>query len=100
MLVPSSLLPTVDTAQTKSLSFEGESVTVNSGIFYVDPSVWKGRVSGGLNYSVSDQAAYEQSGTVKSAFQRDQVLFRGYGYRASAILDRSQVSAIGAPGVS
>ena len=100
VLVPSSLLPTVDTAQTKSLSFEGESVTVNSGIFYVDPSVWKGRVSGGLNYSVSDQAAYEQSGTVKSAFQRDQVLFRGYGYRASAILDRSQVSAIGAPGVS
>ena len=57
-------------------------------------------MSGGLNYSVSDQAAYEQSGTVKSAFQRDQVLFRGYGYRASAILDRSQVSAIGAPGVS
>jgi hypothetical protein len=100
ILVPSSLLPTVDTAQTKSLSFEGESVTVNSGIFYTDPTVWKGRVSGGLNYNVSDQAAYEQGGTVKSAYQRDQVLFRGYAYRASAILDRSQVSAIGAPGVS
>ena len=100
ILVPSSLLPTVDTNQTKTLSFEGNTVTVNNGIFYVDPTVWKGRVSGGLNYSVSDQAAYEQSGTVKSAFQRDQVLFRGYGYRASAILDRSQVSAIGALGVS
>jgi ribosomal 30S subunit maturation factor RimM len=100
ILVPSSLLPTIDTTQTKSLSFEGDSVTVNSGIFYVNPSVWKGRVSGGLSYSVSDQAAYEQGSTVKSAFQRDQVLFRGYGYRASAILDRSQVSAIGALGVS
>jgi ribosomal 30S subunit maturation factor RimM len=100
ILVPSSLLPTIDTTQTKSLSFEGDSVTVNSGIFYVNPTVWKGRVSGGLNYSVSDQAAYEQGSTVKSAFQRDQVLFRGYGYRASAILDRSQVSAIGALGVS
>jgi hypothetical protein len=100
VLVPSSLLPTVDTAQTKTLSFEGESVTVNSGIFYVDPTVWKGRVSGGLNYTASDVASYEENGTVKSAYQRDQVVFRGYGYRASAILDRSQVAAIGALGVS
>jgi hypothetical protein len=100
ILVPGSLLPTVDTAQTKSLSFEGETATVNSAVFYVDPSVFKGRVSGGLNYSVSDVAAYESGGTVKSAYQRDQVVFRGYGYRASAVLDRSQVAAIGALGVS
>jgi hypothetical protein len=100
VLVPPSLLPTIDTNQTKTLSFEGQTVTVNSGVFYADRDVWKGRVSGGLNYSVSDQAAYEQGGVVKSAYQRDQVLFRGYGYRASAILDRSQVAAIGAQGVS
>jgi hypothetical protein len=100
ILVPSTLLPSLDTAQTKSWSFEGDSVTVSAGVLYADPSVFKGRVSGGLNFSMSDQAAYEQSGTVKSAFQRDKVLFRGYGYRASAVTDPSQVSAIGAVGVS
>jgi HK97 family phage major capsid protein len=100
ILTPSTLLPTLDTTQTKSWSFEGDSVTVSAGVLYADPSVFKGRVSGGLNFSMSDQAAYEQSGTVKSAFQRDKVLFRGYGYRASAVTDPSQVSAIGAVGVS
>jgi hypothetical protein len=100
ILVPSSLLPTLDTAQTKAFSFEGDSVTVSAGVLYADPSVFKGRVSGGLNFSMSDQAAYEQSGTVKSAYQRDKVLFRGYAYRASAVTDPSQVSAIGAVGVS
>jgi hypothetical protein len=53
-----------------------------------------------LNFTLSTEAAYEEGGTVKSAFQRDKVLFRGYGYRKSAMTDSTQVAGILAPGVS
>jgi hypothetical protein len=93
-------MPTLDTTQTKTWSFEGDTVTVNNALYYTDPAVFKGRVSGGLNWSMSDVAAYEEGGVTKSSYQRDQVVFRGYGYRASAITDRSQVVGLSDVGVS
>jgi hypothetical protein len=100
VVVPNNLLPSLNTAQTKSWTFEGQAVTVRSALIYTDPSNFKGRVSGGLNFTVSTEAAYEESGTVKSAFQRDKMLFRGYGYRKSAITDTTQVAGLVAAGIS
>lgn len=100
VVAPSDLMPNLNTAGTKSWTFEGTSVTVNHGVLFADPSNFTGRVSGGLNFQVSTEAAYEQNGSVKSAFQRDKVVFRGYGYRKSAITLASQVSGILSPGIS
>lgn len=100
LVVPGDLLPTVNTAGTKSWTFEEVSVTVNHAIILADPANFKGRVSGGLNFQVSTEAAYEENSTVKSAFQRDKLLFRGYGYRASAVTQTDDVAGVLAPGVS
>lgn len=100
VIVPGDLLPNINTAGTKTWTFEDTSVTVNHAIMFADPSNFMGRVSGGLNFQVSTEAAYEQSGTVRSAFQRDKVLFRGYGYRKSALTLDDDVSGVLAPGVS
>jgi hypothetical protein len=100
IIVPSDLLPSLGSAATKSWTFEGVSVTVNHGVIYTDPSNFKGRVSGGLNFSLSTEAAYEESGTVKAAYQRDKVVFRGYGYRKSAVTNTEDVAGILSPGIS
>jgi hypothetical protein len=100
LVVPGDLLPNINTAGTKTWTFEGTSVTVNHAIIFADPANFMGRVSGGLNFQVSTEAAYEQSGTVRSAFQRDKVLFRGYGYRKSALTLTSDVAGVLAPGIS
>lgn len=99
-VAPSELMPTLNSAETKSWSFEGVSVTNNFGLLMVDPTAFFGRVSGGLSYDVSKDASYEQNGTVKSAFQRDKLVFRGYGYRKSALTQTNAVSGITAPGIS
>lgn len=99
-IVPSDLMPSLNTANTKSWNFEGTSVTVNSGVFYADPADFVGKVSGGLNFQVSDVASYEENSSVKSAFQRDELVFRGYGYRASGLYFPQNVSAVTAPGIS
>jgi hypothetical protein len=99
-VVPSEFMPKLNTGGTKSWSFEGTSVTNNFGLLNADPTAFFGRVSGGLSYDVSKDASYEQNGTVKSAFQRDKLLFRGYGYRKSAVTKTNAVSGILAPGIS
>jgi hypothetical protein len=100
IIVPSDLMPNLNTAGSKTLAFEGVSVNHNFGVLYGDPDSFMGRVSGGLNFDMSEEAAYEASGTVKSAYQRDEVVFRGYGFRKSAITLATNVAAIAAPGIS
>lgn len=100
VISPPDLLPTLNTANTKTLVFEGNTATVNHGVFLADPANFKGRVSGGLSFQVSSEASYEEGGTVKSAFQRDKLVFRGYGYRKSAITNTANVAGIAAPGIS
>lgn len=100
LVVPGDLLPSLNTASTKSWTFEGTSVTVNHGVIYASPTNFKGRVSGGLNFQVSTEAAYEQGGVVKSGYQRDKLVFRGYGFRSSAVTNTSDVAGILSPGVS
>lgn len=100
IIVPNELMPTLNTAGTKSFTVEGATVTITAAVFYADPRTWSGRTSGGLNYDVSVDAAYEQGGVVKSAWQRNEVVLRGSFFRGGVIRDTARVVAISAPGVS
>lgn len=100
IVVPDDLLPTLNTAQTKSFAVDGSTVTVNHAVFYANLANFTGRTSGGLQYDLSTEAAYEDSGTVKSAYQRNELVLRGSFFRGGAIKDTDQVSALLAPGVS
>lgn len=100
IVVPNELMPTLNTAETKSFTVEGSAVTINQAIFYADPSTWSGRTSGGLNYDLSTEAAYEDGDTVKSAFQRNELVLRGSFFRGGAIRDVNKVVGLGSRGVS
>lgn len=96
VVVPTAVMPSLNTAtgNQPTFTFEGQTVTVHSSILLANPDNFMGRVSGGLQFQVSTEAAYEESGTVKSAFQRDKLVFRGYGYRKSAVTLPSDVAAV------
>lgn len=100
VVVPDDILPPINSTTTLSFTVEGVSVTIDQAIFYADLSTISGRVSGGLNYSLSTEAAYEDSGVVKSAFQRDELLLRGYFYRNAAVRNNAKVGSVYAAGIS
>lgn len=100
VIVPNELMPTLNSAETRSFTVEGVTVTINQGVFYVDPSTFSGRTSGGLMYDLSTEAAYEESGTVKSAFQRNELVLRGSFFRGGAIRNVDKVVGLGSPGFS
>lgn len=94
IVVPSDLLPTLGTNETKTFGIDGGTVTVDKPVFYLDLSNFTGRTSGGLQYDLATQAAYEDGGRVKSAFQRNEIVLRGSFFRGGAIKDLNQVAAI------
>lgn len=100
IVVPSDLLPTLGTNETKTFNVDGSAVTINHAVFYLDRSNFTGRISGGLQYDLATQASYEDNGTVKSAFQRNEIVLRGSFFRGGAIKDRAQVSGMLAPATS
>lgn len=100
IVVPNDLLPDIDSAATVTHAVGGSNVTINHGVFYVDPQNWVGRTSGGLQYDLSTDAAYEVSGTVYSAFQRNQIVLRGAFFRGGEVSDDTMVAGLLAPGVS
>lgn len=100
IIVSDDLMPSLDSASTVTISVEGQNVTVNHAVFYANLSNFTGRTSGGLQYDLSTEAAYEDNGQVKSAFQRNELVLRGSFFRGGAIKDTDQVAGILAPGVS
>jgi hypothetical protein len=100
IVVPNDLLPELNTATTRTFSVNQVDVTINRAVFYADLTKFKGRTSGGLKYDLSTEAAYEESGTVKSAFQRNELVLRGSFFRGGAFTDPDMAVAMGAPGVS
>lgn len=100
IVVPDDLMPTINSANTKSIVVNGVTVTVNSAIFYADLSTFTGRTSGGLMYDLSTEAAYEVGGEVKSAYQRNELVLRGSFFRGGAVKDVEKVAAIAAVAVS
>ena len=100
IIVPNDLLPTLNTAETKTFTVDKTAVSITHGIFYTELSTFTGRTSGGLTYDLSTDAAYEENATVKSAFQRNELVLRGSFFRGGAIKDEDKVAALGAPGLS
>lgn len=100
VVVPNDLMPSLNSAGTKSFTVEGQNVTITNGLFYADPSTWSGRTSGGLQYDLSTEAAYEVSSTVKSAFQRNELVLRGSFFRGGAIRDVDKVAGLVAAAIS
>lgn len=100
IVVPDDMMPSLNTAQTKVFVVDGANVTINHAVFYGNLSNFTGRTSGGLQYDLSTEAAYEDNGTVKSAYQRNELVLRGSFFRGGAIKDEDQVAGLLSPGVS
>lgn len=100
IVVPNELMPSLNTNQTKSFTVDGSAVTIREAVFYADLSKFKGRTSGGLKYDLSTEAAYEENSTVKSAFQRNELVLRGSFFRGGAFTDNDMVVGLVAAGIS
>jgi HK97 family phage major capsid protein len=98
IVVPDELMPSLGLNDTKTFTVEGVSVTINQGMFYVDLNTFTGRTSGGLKFDLSTEAAYEetsgQTTTVKSAFQRNELVLRGSFFRGGAVKDENKVAGL------
>lgn len=94
IVVPDELMPTLGLADTKVFTIGGVAVTINQGLFYADLSTFAGRTSGGLNFDLSTEAAYEIDGSVRSAFQRNELVLRGSFFRGGAIRDEDKVAGL------
>lgn len=100
VVVPNDLLPTLGTNETRQFKAMNnqtgvvETVDITSPVFYGDFNEYRGKVNGGLNYTISTDASYEINGTVYSAFQRDELVIRGYFYRGGYIADPSVIAGL------
>lgn len=100
IVVPNELLPKLGSNQTRQFVVGGVTVTITMAVFYVDLSTFTGRTSGGLQYDLSTEAAYEENGTVKSAYQRNELVLRGSFFRGGAVRDPEKVVGLEAVNLS
>lgn len=98
IVLPNDLLPTIEGGEKVSFKVEGKDVEIKHAVFYADLGQFTGRTSGGLQYDISADASYEVSGTVRSAYQRNELVLRGSFFRGGAIKDTSRVAGILAQG--
>ncbi len=100
IVVPNSLMPTLNTTETRTFQVQGANVTIDSAVFYGDLSTFTGRTSGGLKYDVAAEASYEIDGVTYSAYQRNEIVLRGSFKRGGVVKDISVVASIPAVSVS
>lgn len=98
IVLPNDLLPTIESEDKVSFIVDGEEVEIKHAVFYADLSEFTGRTSGGLQYDISADASYEVNGTVRSAYQRNELVLRGSFFRGGAVKDTSRVAGILAQG--
>lgn len=101
IVVPNDLMPTLGEGDTKSFKAMNnetggiDTVTINSPVFYGDLDEFRGKVSGGLKYDVSAEAAYETAdGTVHSAWQRNELILRGSFLRGGYIANQGAFAGL------
>lgn len=100
VVVPNDLLPTLGTNETRSFKALNnatgvlETVEITTPVFYGDLSEYRGKVNGGLNYTVSTDASYEIGGQVFSAYQRNEMVIRGSFYRGGYIADPTVIAGL------
>lgn len=98
IVLPNDLLPTIESEDKVSFIVDGEEVEIKHAVFYADLGEFTGRTSGGLQYDISADASYEVNGTVRSAYQRNELVLRGSFFRGGAVKDTSRVAGILAQG--
>lgn len=94
IVVPNDLMPTIESSDAVAFTVDGESVPITHAVFYADLSEFVGYTSGGLQYDVATEASYEVNGTVRSAYQRNELVLRGSFFRGGAVKDVTRVSGI------
>ena len=105
IVVPNSLMPSLedDAANNPVISYipvdaastAPQNIEITSTVFYGDLSLFTGYTSGGLQFDMTEYAAYEDaSGVVRSAYQRDEIVLRGYFWRGGAYRYPQAMAAI------
>lgn len=105
IVVPNSLMPSLedDAANNPVISFipvdaastAPENIEITSTVFYGDLSLFTGYTSGGLQFDMTEYAAYEDAnGVVRSAYQRDEIVLRGFFFRGGAYRYPAAMAAI------
>lgn len=100
VVVPNDLMPTLNEVDTRTIYVQGSPVTIDQAVFYGKLSTFTGRTSGGLKYDVDGSASYEISGTVYSAYQRNEIVLRGSFFRGGAVKDPLVIAGVPAIAVS
>lgn len=105
IIVPSTIMPSLENTTANpvisyipvdSAATTPSTIEITSPVFYGDLSLFTGYTSrNGLIFDISEQAAYEDaSGVVRSAYQRDEIVLRGYFYRGGAYRFPAAMAAI------
>lgn len=100
IVVPNDLMPTLGTNEVKTFKALNnatgvlESVDITTPVFYGDFNEFRGKVNGGLSYTVSTEASYEINGTVYSAYQRNELVLRGSFYRGGYLADPTVLAGL------
>lgn len=104
VVVPNSLMPSLDSTAANPVfsyipvdasSTAPEDIEITSTVFYGDLSLFQGYTSGGLQFDMDERVAYElPNGTVRSAYQRDEIVLRGYFFRGAAYRMPEAMAAI------
>lgn len=95
IIVPNDLMPSLGGSESIAHFVDGVAVPITHSVFFADLSTFTGRTSGGLQYDVSNSAPYELAdGTVRSAYQRNELVLRGSFFRGGAVKDESVVAGV------
>ncbi|MCM1323311.1 MAG: hypothetical protein NC218_04045 [Acetobacter sp.] len=94
-IVPNDLMPSIgdDVANNPKFLVNGEEVEITSTVFFGDTDQFIGYTRGGLNLDISDVASYGPNAQY-SAYQRDEIVLRGYYYRGGAFRLPEAMAAI------
>lgn len=105
IVVPNSLMPSLEGDPTANpvisyipvdaASTAPQNIEITSPVFYGDLSLFTGYTSGGLQFDMTEYASYEDAnGVVRSAYQRDEIVLRGYFWRGAAYRYPQAMAAI------
>lgn len=105
VVVPNALMPSLESnaANNPVISFipvdasstAPQNIEITSPVFYGDLSLFTGYTSGGLQFDMTEYASYEDAqGVVRSAYQRDEIVLRGYFWRGGAYRFPAAMAAI------
>ena len=97
LVVSNDLMPTLgDDSTEPTYDVQGTNLNITHSIFHVDPNNWVGRENGTLRFDMSTDAAYTSPVTsnLNSAFERDEMVLRGYHFLSGAIPQTDRVSGV------